>query len=227
MRYNEEMSGRETKAAAVPNDNDVAGQEGRAAKAVLDREIEALLPNLRRYARSLARDLAAGDDLVQECVARALAKLDLWTAGTDLRAWLFTILHNQYVSQVRRASREGTMVEWSDCSPTLTCAPRQIAQLELRDLERAITLLPEEQRSAVLLVGLTGRTYDEIASDCAVPVGTIRSRLSRGRRALRELTGVVPSPQRIAAVCQTMGKTPPGPNSQICPARTPREVILR
>ena len=210
MRCNEEMAGRKTKVAAVPNDGAVAGQEGRAAKAVLDREIEALLPNLRRYARSLARDLAAGDDLVQECIARALARLHLWTAGTDLRAWLFTIMHNQYVSQVRRASRGGTMVEWSDCSPTLTCAPQQIAQLELRELDRAITLLPEEQRIAVLLVGLTRRTYDEIASDCAVPVGTIRSRLSRGRRTLRELTGVLPPQQRIAARCQTSAKTPTG-----------------
>ena len=210
MRCNEEMAGRKTKVAAVPNDGAVAGQEGRAAKAVLDREIEALLPNLRRYARSLARDLAAGDDLVQECIARALARLHLWTAGTDLRAWLFTIMHNQYVSQLRRASREGTMIEWGDCSPALTCAPRQIAQLELRDLERAITLLPEEQRIAVLFVGLTGRTYDEIASDCDVQVGTIRSRLSRGRRTLRELTGVAPAPQRCAAVCQTSGKSPTG-----------------
>jgi len=207
MRGNEEMAGRETKVAAVPNDGAVAGQERGAAKSALDREIEALLPNLRRYAQSLTRDVAAGDDLVQECVARALAKLHLWTADTDLRAWLFTIMHNQYVSQVRRASREGAMVEWSDCSPTLTCAPRQIAQLELRDLERAITLLPEEQRIAVLFVGLTGRTYDEIASDCAVPVGTVRSRLSRGRRALPELTGVAPSQQRIPAGCQRSAKT--------------------
>jgi RNA polymerase sigma-70 factor, ECF subfamily len=160
MRCNEEMAGRETKVAAVPNDGAVAGQERGAPKSALDRGIEALLPNLRWYAQSLTHDVAAGDDLVQECVARALAKLHLWTAGTDLRAWLFTIMRNQYVSQVRRASREGALVEWSDCSPTLTCAPRQIAQLDLRDLERAITLLPEEQRIAVLFVGLTGRTYD-------------------------------------------------------------------
>jgi RNA polymerase sigma-70 factor (ECF subfamily) len=210
MRSNEEMAGRETNIAAAPNDDAVASRECGAVKAVLDRGIEDLLPNLRRYARSLTRDVAAGDDLVQECVARALANLHLWTAGTDLRAWLFTILHNQYVSQVRRASREGTMVEWSDCSANLTCAPRQIAQLELRELERAITLLPREQRVVVLLVGLTRRTYDEIASDCDVPVGTIRSRLSRGRRTLRKLTGVAPSQQRIAAGGQTLAKTSTG-----------------
>jgi len=88
--------------------------------------------------------VAAADDLVQECVARALAKLHLWRAGTDLRAWLFTILHNRYVSQLRRATREGTTIEWSDCAATLTCAPQQIEQLELRDLERAIMSLSEE-----------------------------------------------------------------------------------
>jgi len=210
MRSNEEMRGRETGAAAVPIDDAVAGQERGAAKAVLDGHIEALLPNLRRYARSLTHDVTAGDDLVQECVARALANLHLWTAGTDLRAWLFTILHNQYVSQVRRASRQGAMVEWSDCSPALTCAPQQIAQLELRELARAITLLPQEQRIAVLLVGLTRKTYDEIALDCDVPVGTIRSRLSRGRRTLRKLTGAVPSQRRIPAGCQASVNTSTG-----------------
>jgi hypothetical protein len=74
------------------------------------RNIEAEIPRLRRYARALARDVAAADDLVQDCLARALGKLHLWQEGTDLRAWLFTILHNQYVNQVRRAVREGAAV---------------------------------------------------------------------------------------------------------------------
>jgi RNA polymerase sigma factor (sigma-70 family) len=208
MRCNEEMAGRETKVAAVPNDGALAGQERGAREVRPGPGNRSFAAQPRRYAQSLTRDVAAGDDLVRECVARALAKLHLWTAGTDLRAWLFTIMRNQYVSQVRRASREGAMVEWSDCSPTLTCAPRQIGQLELRDLERAITLLPEEQRTAVLFVGLTGRTYDEIASDCVVPVGTVRSRLSRGRRALRELTGVSPSQQSIAGGLPDISQNP-------------------
>jgi RNA polymerase sigma-70 factor (ECF subfamily) len=108
------------------------------------------------------------------------------------------ILHNQYVSRTRRATREGSTVEWSASAPGLTCAPQQIAQLELRELEQAIRSLPKEQRNAVLLVGLTRAIYEEIAIACDVPVGTIRSRLSRGRRTLRKLMGVVP-PQHAHA----------------------------
>ena len=156
------------------------------------RNIEAEIPRLRRYARALARDVAAADDLVQDCLARALGKLHLWQEGTDLRAWLFTILHNQYVNQVRRAVREGAAVGLSETEPMLTRAPHQGKSLELRDLERAIAKLPEEQRSVILLVGLEGMRYEEVAEVLGVPVGTVRSRLSRGREALRRLMGIVP-----------------------------------
>jgi len=154
--------------------------------------IEAEIPRLRRYARALARDVAAADDLVQDCLARALGKLHLWQDGTDLRAWLFTILHNQYVNQVRRSVREGAAVGLSETEPLLTRAPHQGKRLELRDLERAIRKLPEEQRAVILLVGLEGMRYEEVAEVLDVPVGTVRSRLSRGRDALRRLMGVVP-----------------------------------
>ena len=159
------------------------------------RSIEAEIPRLRRYARALARDVAAADDLVQDCLARALGKLHLWQEGTDLRAWLFTILHNQYVNQVRRAVREGAAVGLSETEPMLTRAPHQGKRLELRDLERAIAKLPEEQRSVILLVGLEGMRYEEVAEVLDVPVGTVRSRLSRGREALRRLMGIVPDRQ--------------------------------
>ena len=149
------------------------------------RSIEAEIPRLRRYARALARDVATADDLVQDCLARALGKLHLWQEGTDLRAWLFTILHNQYVNQVRRAVREGAAVGLSETEPMLTRAPHQGKSLELRDLERAIAKLPEEQRAVILLVGLEGMRYEEVADVLGVPVGTVRSRLSRGREALR------------------------------------------
>jgi len=158
----------------------------------IHRSIEAEIPRLRRYARALTRDVAAADDLVQDCLARALGKLHLWQEGTDLRAWLFTILHNQYVNQVRRAVREGTAVGLSETEPMLTRAPHQGKRLELRDLERAIAKLPEEQRSVILLVGLEGMRYEEVAEILDVPVGTVRSRLSRGREALRRLMGIVP-----------------------------------
>lgn len=156
------------------------------------KRIEEEIPRLRRYARALTRDINAADDLVQDCLARALGKVHLWQKGTDLRAWLFTILHNQYVNHVRRAVREGAAVGLSDTEPMLTTAPSQSKRLELRDLERAIARLPEEQRSVLLLVGLEGMRYEEVAAVLDVPVGTIRSRLSRGRETLRHLMGMVP-----------------------------------
>jgi RNA polymerase sigma-70 factor (ECF subfamily) len=154
------------------------------------RDIEAEIPRLRRYARALTRDIVAADDLVQDCLTRALGKLHLWQEGSDLRAWLFTILHNQYVNYIRRAVREGATVGLNENEPLLRRAPQQSKRLELRDLERAITKLPEEQRTVILLVGLEGMRYEEVAAILDVPVGTIRSRLSRGREALRRLTGV-------------------------------------
>jgi RNA polymerase sigma-70 factor, ECF subfamily len=155
------------------------------------RDIEAEIPGLRRYARALTRDLIAADDLVQDCLARALGKLNLWQQGTDLRAWLFTILHNQYINHLRRTAREGAAVGLSEREPLLARAPQQGRRLEVRDLERAIAKLPRTQRSVILLVGLEGMSYGEVATVLNVPVGTIRSRLSRGREALRQLTGIV------------------------------------
>jgi RNA polymerase sigma-70 factor (ECF subfamily) len=145
------------------------------------------IPRLRRYARALTRDAARADDLVQSCLARAIAKEHLWEPGTDLRAWLFTILHNQNVNEVRRSVREGVAVAMEDVAPVLTVAPRAVASLQLRDLERAIRLLPEEQRQVILLVGLEGMRYEEVAAVLDIPIGTVRSRLSRGREMLRRL----------------------------------------
>jgi RNA polymerase sigma-70 factor, ECF subfamily len=155
------------------------------------RDIEAEIPRLRRYARALTRDIVTADDLVQECLTRALSKLHLWERGTDLRAWLFTILHNQHINHVRRTAREGTAVGLSEREPLLARAPQQGIWLEMRDLERAIAKLPRTQRSVILLVGLEGMSYEEVATVLDVPVGTVRSRLSRGREALRRLTGIV------------------------------------
>jgi len=145
------------------------------------------IPRLRRYARVLTRDAARADDLVQSCLVRAIAKEHLWEPGTDLRAWLFTILHNQNVSEIRRSVREGVVVAVEDVAPVLAVAPRAGASLQLRDLERAIRLLPEEQRQVILLVGLEGMRYEEVAAVLDIPIGTVRSRLSRGREMLRRL----------------------------------------
>src|SRR6202040_3077208 len=109
------------------------------------RLLEAEIPRLRRYARALTRDASRADDLVQSCLTRAVAKQHLWQPGTDLRAWLFTILHNQNVNDVRRSAREGVRVAVEDVAPVLTIQSNAIATLEFRDLERAIGQLPQEQ----------------------------------------------------------------------------------
>jgi RNA polymerase sigma-70 factor (ECF subfamily) len=154
--------------------------------------IEAQIPRLRRYARALTRDETAADDLVQDCLVRALAKQHLWQEGTDLRAWLFTILHNQHVNHVRRSIREGLAVAVSETEPSLTHAANHDKRLELRDLDRALAKLPDEQRTIILLVGLENMRYEAVAEIVGVPVGTVRSRLSRGREALRRLMGIIP-----------------------------------
>jgi RNA polymerase sigma-70 factor, ECF subfamily len=151
------------------------------------RLLETEIPRLRRYARALTRDAARADDLVQSCLVRAVAKKHLWQVGTDLRAWLFTILHNQHVNDVRRAVREGVSVAVEDVAPILTVPSNATASLQLRDLERAIAALPEEQRQVILLVGLEGMRYEDVATILDIPIGTVRSRLSRGRDMLRRL----------------------------------------
>src|SRR3954462_13049944 len=144
------------------------------------------IPRLRRYARALVRNQETADDLVQDTLVRALSKIHLWQPGTDLRAWLFTLMHNQYVNFVRRAVREGSQTS-IDAAIDLGHAPTQQASLQLRDLKHALERLPDEQRAVVLLIGLEGMRYEEVAEVLGVPVGTIRSRLSRAREALRHM----------------------------------------
>ena len=162
------------------------------------RLLEAEIPRLRRYARALTRDVVRADDLVQSCLTRAIAKQHLWQPGTDLRAWLFTILPNQHVNEVRRSAREGNKVELTEASQ-LTVQSNAIPSLELCDLETALGKLPPEQREVILLVGLEGLAYEECATILRVPVGTVRSRLSRGRDQLRQLMGVEGKKDRLVA----------------------------
>jgi RNA polymerase sigma factor (sigma-70 family) len=157
----------------------------------LHKEITALIPRLRRWTRVLTRDVIAADDLLQDCLTRALEKTHLWTPGTDLRAWLFTMLYRQHVSQIRRQLRHDH-VEIHESHPNLLRPPNQPARLELRDVQRALAKLPEEQRSVILLIGLEGMGYEEAASVVNIPVGTVRSRVARGRESLRKVTGLFP-----------------------------------
>jgi RNA polymerase sigma factor (sigma-70 family) len=165
----------------------------KTADDTLHRNIEALLPRLKRYARQLTRDPIAADDLVQDCLSRALGKIHLWDPGTDLRAWLFTILHNQHIGLARRDMRQRAHSQRLNSDSSCALAPTQGVQLELRDLERALAKLPEEQRSAILLIGLEGMGYEEAAAAANLPVGTVRSRVARGREALRIMTGLFPA----------------------------------
>lgn len=162
------------------------------------RLLEKEIPRLRRYARALTRDAVRADDLVQNCLLRAISKQHLWQPGTDLRAWLFAILHNQHINDLRRSLREGTDSGVDDVAPLLTEPATATLALELRDLERAIGRLPMEQRQVILLVGLEGMRYEEVASILRVPIGTVRSRLSRGRETLRQLMEVRGEGERSA-----------------------------
>ena len=188
----------------------------------LHRKMLALIPRLTRYARVLTRDTVAADDLVQDCLARALGKIHLWEEGTDLRAWLFTILHHRHISHTRRDARQRINMERQKSHLSLTLSPNQTVRLEFRDLERAMAKLPEEQRSVILLVGLEGMGYDEAASVVNTPVGTVRSRVARGRETLRAVTGLFPgrhSPRPGKAARLISPRSPKPSSNDFSPAR--------
>jgi RNA polymerase sigma-70 factor (ECF subfamily) len=149
--------------------------------------VEAEIPRLRRFARYLTRDIDRADDLVQECLTRAVAKIDSWKPGTNLRAWLFVILRNCHINELRRGQRMSALGEMStdyDVVPTPASQEAHISLLEVRD---AYLNLSEEHREVLLLVAIEGLQYEEAAAILDVAVGTIRSRLSRARQALRDV----------------------------------------
>ena len=143
------------------------------------------IPRLRRYARALLGDRYAADDLVQDTLERAWNKFHLWRPGSDLRAWLFAIMHNVFVNQVRskRSDIEKTMEEL----PMVAVRATQSDSLEIADVERALRALPDEQREVLLLVAIEEMTYDEVSRALAIPIGTVMSRLSRARERMRRL----------------------------------------
>jgi RNA polymerase sigma-70 factor (ECF subfamily) len=143
-----------------------------------------LIPRLRRYARALVGDRATADDLVQDTLERAWAKLHLYRRGTDLRAWLFTVMHNVHVNRVRAARAMDTLEEEM---PELAQRPPQGDALLVRDLDRGIARLPAEQRAVLLLVTLEEMSYEQVARTLGIPIGTVMSRLSRAREKLRAM----------------------------------------
>jgi RNA polymerase sigma-70 factor (ECF subfamily) len=153
------------------------------------------IPRLRRYARALTGDAALADDLVQDTLARAIEKFALWRAGTDLRAWLFSVMHNTFVNQLR--ARHATEELDSD---DLEARPR-VSDGVLIDLEKCLRGLPAEQREIILLIGLEEMSYAEAAQALGVPQGTVMSRLSRARTRLAALmAGEAPSAGTLRVV---------------------------
>ena len=145
------------------------------------------IPRLRRYARALVGDRYLADDLVQDTLERAWNKFYLWRPGSDLRAWLFTIMHNVFVNETRR--RRYQMEQLMEEVPQVAVRAPQSEQLELRDVDRALRALPVEQREVVLLVAVEQFSYEEVSGALDIPIGTVMSRLSRARERMRHLLG--------------------------------------
>lgn len=152
-----------------------------------EQDLIAEIPQLRRYARALSGDPVRADDLVQDTLERALSKWTLWRPG-NLGAWLRTLMHNLFVSQLRsRPGLERPLEDLDGAAAEPAVRPRQQDLLELRDLDRALQRLAPEQREVLLLVGLDELSYGDAAQITGVPVGTVMSRLSRGRERLRQI----------------------------------------
>jgi RNA polymerase sigma-70 factor (ECF subfamily) len=166
----------------------------------LTQEIMSHVAALRRYALVLVADPHEADDLVQECLSRVLAQMRSWRPVRDLRAYLFTAMHNVFIDTTRKRRTRADHVPIEDVMATLSLPASQTRRLEVRDLLQALAVLPEQQREVVLLVGLEGMSYLEAASVLDVPIGTIMSRLSRGREALRQLMSHGPAVARLRVV---------------------------
>lgn len=174
-------------------------------------ELLAWLPRLRRYARALRRNREDADDLVQDTLERAWSRASLWHGVGDMRTWLFSIMHNLHVDALRRGRLD--TVDLDEHTPEVPVAATQGQSLAMRDLDMALATLPAEQREVLLLVGLEGLAYAEVALALGIPIGTVMSRLSRGRERLRAaLDGSVRSPRVPALI--------------LAPAATQRRVVV-
>ena len=164
----------------------MASQTGQVPEKAPEEELIDHLPAMRAFALSLTRNSAQADDLVQDTVVKAWTNFDKFQVGTNLRAWLFTILRNTFYSSRRKAKREIADVDGAFAAG-LAEKPSHDGRLQMNDFMRAFDKLPVEQREALLLVGASGFSYEEAAVTCGVAIGTIKSRANRGRKALAEL----------------------------------------
>ena len=166
-------------------------------------DLVAAIPRLRRYARVLTGDSTRADDLVQDTLARAWEKRRLWKAGSDLRAWMFMIMHNVYVNQLALARREARNVSLDadgedGVAWQVAVGANQLDRVELRELIHEVGELPVEQREVLLLAAVEELHYQEIAAALAIPVGTVMSRLSRARSRLRQRVAEPPEARKAA-----------------------------
>ena len=164
-------------------------QADEAAHAAFRRDLLAAIPKLRAFALSLASHADHADDLVQETLMKAWNHQDSFQAGTNIKAWLFTILRNEYFSQLRKRKREVEDADGEYAGSVMTPGGQE-SQLAMADLRIALQQLPADQREAVVLVGASGFSYQEVADICAVPVGTVKSRVNRARNKLAVMLGV-------------------------------------
>jgi RNA polymerase sigma-70 factor (ECF subfamily) len=167
----------------------IAGATSRPETPTFKRELLATLPSLRAFAVSLSGRHDKADDLVQDTVMKAWAKQDSFELGTNIKAWLFTILRNEFYSQMRKRGRE---VQDTDGAFTERMAvhPSQYGIVDLNDFRKALDKLPDDQREAVILIGASGFSYEEAAEICHCAIGTMKSRVSRARTKLQELLQV-------------------------------------
>lgn len=154
-------------------------------KAHIETLFVAQVPNLRRYARALTRNPEQADDLVQTCLERAWSRRHRWKADSDLRAWLFTIMHNLYVNLVKRSSRSPEVALFEEVDLMDARTPGQELAIQLKDLESGLAELPFEQRETLVLVCVEEMTYEQVSEVLGVPVGTVMSRLHRARERMR------------------------------------------
>jgi RNA polymerase sigma-70 factor (ECF subfamily) len=184
-------------------------RSGVVVPASLRTELLAAVPSLRHFALSLARDSSRADDLVQETLLKAWANIDRFEQGTNLNAWLFTILRNHFHSEHRKQHGEVEDID-GGYAARLISIPEQPGKIALSELEVALDRLPPDQREALVLIGIDGLSYEDAATICAVAVGTIKSRVYRARTKLGEILGIGGAddfdPDRlIRAACSASG----------------------
>ena len=203
--------------AAVRRGSDEPSRQGRVApSAEFFRQIENEIPFLRRTVRRWHRDKADADDLIQDTLVQALANAHLWQPGTDLRAWLYTIMRNRFLAGVNKSARSASALKGiAEPEPTSTAHASEL-RLLLRDLGAALRRLSSNQRSAVLLIGVEGKSYAEAAQSMGTSVGAVRSHLSRGRDRLKTAVDgtdtrppFAPRPAAVPPAAPASAMTPP------------------